>query len=76
MRFTILNQDTERTNTLLIPYNVCGEDRLEMPKEGWDLICLFADLYDRVKTGTPSPENSCGCKSLHEMAVAQRVGLQ
>jgi len=71
MRFTILDQDTERTNRLLIPSIVCGEDRPEMPKAGWDLICLFTDLYDRVKTGTPSPENSCGCKSLHEMAVAQ-----
>jgi len=41
MRFTILDQDTERTNTLLIPSIVCGEDRPEMPKAGWDLICLF-----------------------------------
>jgi hypothetical protein len=35
-------------------------------------ICLFTDPYDRVKTGTPSPENSCGCKSLYEMALAHR----
>jgi hypothetical protein len=73
MRFTVLDQDTERTITLLIPSIVCGEDRPEMPKAGWDLICLFTDLYDRVKTGTPSPENSCGCKSLHEIAVAPPV---
>jgi hypothetical protein len=35
------------------------------------LICVFTNLYSRVKPGTP-PENSCGCKSLREMAVAQQ----
>lgn len=76
MRFTILDQGTERTIKLHVPSVGCGEDRPEMPKAVWDLICLFTDLYDRAKTGTPSPENSCGCKSLHEMAVAQQAGLR
>src|SRR6266568_4161368 len=73
MRFTILGQDTERTITLLVPYIVCGENRPEVPKAGWVLICLFADLYDRVKAGTPSSQDNCECESLHEMAVAQQA---
>lgn len=76
MRFTILDQGTERTITLHVPSIGCGEDRPEMPKAVWDLICLFTDLYDRAKAGTPSREDSCGCKSLHEMAVAQQAGLR
>ena len=74
MRFTILGQDTERTITLLVPYIVCGENRPEVPKAGWVLICLFADLYNRVKAGTPSSQDNCECESLHEMAVAQPAG--
>jgi len=70
MHFTILDQGTERTITLNVPSLGCGEDRPEMPKAVWDLICLFTDLYDRAKVGTPTPENSCGCESLHEMAGA------
>jgi hypothetical protein len=76
MRFTILDQGTERHITLHVPSIGCGGDRPEMPKAAWDLICLFADLYNRAKAGTLSPEKSCECKSLHEMAVAQQAGLR
>jgi len=71
MRFTIFDQGAERTIELRISSIGCGEDRPDMPRAVWDLICLFTDLYERTKTDTPSPENNCGCKSLHEMAVAQ-----
>ena len=76
MRFTIFDQGAERTIELHIPSIACGEDRPEFPGAIWDLICLFTNLYDRTKTDTPSPENNCGCRSLHEMAVAQQAGLQ
>jgi hypothetical protein len=76
MRFTILDQGTERTITLHVPSLGCEENRPEMPRAVWDLICLFTDLYNRAKAGTPTPENSCGCKSLHEMTVAQQAGLR
>jgi hypothetical protein len=69
MRLTILDQDSERTMMLDVPSIGCGDDQLEMPKAVWDLMCLFTDLYNRLKTGTPPPHDSCGCKSLHEMAV-------
>jgi hypothetical protein len=56
MHFTLFDQGTERTITLQVPSIGWGEDRPEMPEAVWGLICLFADLYDRVKTATPSPE--------------------
>lgn len=71
MHFTIIDQGTERAITLHIPSIACGEDRPEMPKAVWDLVCLFTDLYNRAKTGTPAPQNGCECKSLHEMVIAQ-----
>ncbi len=76
MRFKILDQGTERTITLHVPSIGCGEDRAEIPKAVWDLICVFTDLYQRVKTGSPPSENSCGCKSLHEIAIAQDPGAR
>jgi hypothetical protein len=75
MRITIPDQANERTIKLHIPSIGCGEDRPEMPKAVWDLICLFLDMYKRAKTGKP-PEISCGCKSLREMAVEQQAGLR
>jgi hypothetical protein len=69
MRFRVLDHGTERIIALHVPSIGCGEDQPEIPKGVWDLIC--ADLYQRVKTGNPPPENSCGCKSLHKMALAQ-----
>jgi len=68
MLITIVDEGTERIIMLHGPSIGCGEERPEMQKAVWDLICLFADLYNRAKTGTP-PENSCGCKSLRELAV-------
>jgi len=76
MRFTIVDQGTERTITLHVPSIGCGEDRSEIPKAVWDLICVFTDLYERAKAGNPPPENSCGCKSLHELATAQDPGVR
>ena len=76
MRFTIFDQGTERTIELHIPPIACGDEHPELPEAVWDLICLFTNLYDRTKTDRPSPENDCGCKSLHEMAVAQQAGLR
>jgi hypothetical protein len=70
MRFTIFDRGTERSITMHIPSIGCG-DRPEMPQAAWDLICVFADLSERAKTGSPAPENSCGCKSLSEIAVVQ-----
>ncbi len=75
MRIIIVDQGTERTIKLHVPSIGCGDDRPEMPKAVWALICLFTDLYNRVRTGTP-PENRCGCKSLREMAVDQQAGLR
>jgi hypothetical protein len=68
MRFKIVDQGTVRTITLQTPSLACTEEHPEMPNGVWDLICVFADLYNRVKTGIP-PENGCGCKALHELAV-------
>ena len=76
MRFTILDQGTERTITMHIPPISCGEDRPELPSAVWDLICLFLDVYQRVKVGNPPAQNSCGCRSLHEMALAQDSGVR
>jgi hypothetical protein len=75
MRFTIFDRGTERTITMNVPSLFCG-DRPEMPQAAWDLICVFMDLYHRAKTGNPPPENSCGCKSVEEMAVAQDPGVR
>jgi hypothetical protein len=76
MRFTILDQGTERTTTLRVPSIGCGEDRPEIPKAVLDLICVFTDLYQRAKVGNSPSQNSCGCKSLHEMAVVQDPGVR
>lgn len=70
MRFKIVDRGTERTITLKTSSLACTEKHPEMPKGLWDLICVFADLYNRVKTGVP-PENGCGCKALHELAVSR-----
>lgn len=69
MRFKIVNQGKERNITLEAPLFSCTEEHPEMPKGVLDLMCVFVDLYNRVKTGA-SPENGCRCKSLHEMAVS------
>ncbi len=42
----------------------------EMPKVVLDLICVFSELYNRVKTGIP-PENGCGCKALHDIVASR-----
>jgi hypothetical protein len=76
MRFTIPDQDTERTITLQVPSIGCGEDRPEIPKAVLDLICVFTDLYQRAKAGKAPTQNGCGCKSLHEMATAQDPGVR
>lgn len=76
MRFTILEQGAEKTITLHVPSIGCGEDHLEIPKAVLDLICVFTDLYQRAKVGKPPSENNCGCKSLHEMAIAQDPGVR
>jgi hypothetical protein len=76
MRFTIFDHGTERIIAVHIPSIGCGEDQPEIPKGVWDLICVFTDLYQRVKTGNPPPENSCGCKSLHEMAITRNPGVR
>jgi len=76
MRFTILDQGTEKTITLRVPSIGCGEDRPEIPKAVLDLICVFTDLYQRAKVGNPPSQKSCGCKSLHEMAVVQDPGVR
>jgi hypothetical protein len=75
MHFTIIDRGTERTITMHISPIGCG-DRPEMPQAAWDLICVFADLSERARTGNPSPEIGCGCKSLREMAVAQDPGVR
>jgi hypothetical protein len=71
MRFTFVDHDAERAITLQVPSVGCGEAP-EMPKAVWELICLFSDLHSRAKTGTP-PQEGCGCKALHEMAVADHA---
>jgi hypothetical protein len=71
MSFTIVDQGSERTITVRVPSIGCGEDRTEIPKPVWDLICIFEDVYSRAKTGTPPSGDACTRKSLHEMAVAQ-----
>jgi hypothetical protein len=76
MRFTIPDQATERTITLRVPSIGCGEGRPEIPKAVLDLICVFTDLYQRAKVGKPPTQNSCGCKSLHEMAAVQDPGVR
>ena len=68
MQFQIVDRHKERNITLQTPVLACTE-LLEMPKGVLDLVCMFGDLYTRAKTGIP-PENGCGCKSLHEMAIS------
>ncbi len=69
MRFKIVNQGIERTITLQTPALACTEHQ-EMPKVVLDLICVFSELYNRVKTGIP-PENGCGCKALHDIVASR-----
>lgn len=76
MRFTISTQGTARIITLKVPSVGCGEERPGMPKAVSDLVCVFTDLYQSVKTGNPPPQSRCGCKSLHEMAIAQDTGVR
>jgi hypothetical protein len=75
MRFTIVDQGTERTITLQVPSIGCG-DRPEMAAAVWDLMCVFGDLFQGVKVRKLSSENSCGCKSLHDMGVVQDSGAR
>jgi len=73
MHFQIVDQGKERTITFQAPVFTCTDEHPELPNGVLDLICVFSDLYKRVKTGVP-PENGCGCKSLHEMAVPPHGG--
>jgi hypothetical protein len=69
MHFQIFDRRKERNITLQAPVLACTDEHPEMPKGALDLVCMFSDLYTRAKTGV-SPENGCGCKSLHEMAIS------
>lgn len=69
MIFKIVDQGKGRNITFQAPLLACTEEQPKMPKGVLDLMCVFADLYNRVKTGD-SPEKGCGCKSLHEMAAS------
>ena len=70
MRVKIVDQGTERNITLQTPSLACTEEHPKMSNSVWDLICVFADLYTRVKIGIP-PKYGCGCKALHELAVSR-----
>jgi hypothetical protein len=72
MRFHIVDQGKERTITFQAPLLACTNEHPELPKGVLDLMCMFYNLYNRVKTGV-SPESGCGCKSLHEMAVSPQA---
>lgn len=73
MHFEIVAQGRERTITFQASLPACTDEHPELPKGVLDLMCVFDDLYKRVKTGVSS-ENGCGCKSLHEMAVSPEAG--
>jgi hypothetical protein len=73
MHVHIVDQGKERTITFQAPVLACTNEHPELPKGVLDLMCMFSDLYNRVKTGV-SPESGCGWKSLHEMAVSPQAG--
>ncbi len=67
--FHMVDQGKDRTITFEVPLFACTDEHPEFPRGVLDLMCVFHDLYDRVKTGV-SPETDCGCKSLHVLAVS------
>ena len=69
MRVSLLTSGGARTITVRVPYSWCdGEESFQIPDTVRDLICLFADLSQRTKSGNATGDNGCGCKSLHDMA--------
>ena len=68
MHFTTFDRGNPRTVTIRVPAPSCGDNLEDTPKAVYDLMCMFSEVSDRVKTGVPPPEGSCGCKSIHEMA--------
>jgi hypothetical protein len=72
MRFEVVNEGKERNITVQAPLFSCTGEHPKMPKSALDLMCVFADLYDRVKTGA-SPKNGCGCKPLRRWRFLHNV---
>ncbi len=74
MTYAFVARDGMKKTVTLQISPTCPNDKQEMPKPAWDLICLFMHLQAHFKAG--GAENTCGCESLHEMAAApDAIGL-